>query len=85
MTLTSQQFLAAINRTRMVDFPIERDPADAWPDFVGWRLNYERFAYTVAQEVCAVPTLWSEPRRHATAAVPLLRPPEASQPKHRVF
>ena len=31
-----------------VNFPIERDPADAWPDFVGWRLNYEQAAYSVA-------------------------------------
>ena len=25
-----------------MDFPIERDPAEAWPDFVGWRVNYEQ-------------------------------------------
>ena len=30
---------------RKVGFQITRDPADAWPDFVGWRVNYERAAY----------------------------------------
>ena len=41
ISLTYQEFLEAIQRMRAVDFPIERDPAEAWPDFVGWRLNYE--------------------------------------------
>jgi hypothetical protein len=43
-----------------VDFPIERDPAEAWPDFVGWRVNYERAAYAVAAAVDSVPALWSQ-------------------------
>src|SRR6204780_1738455 len=40
ITLTYEQFLDAIDRMRAVDFPIERDPADAWPDFVGWRGHF---------------------------------------------
>ena len=52
---------------REVDFPIEREPADAWPDFVGWRVNYEQAAYAVASAVDAVPALWSGPRRHHAA------------------
>ena len=40
---------------REVNFPIERDPAEAWPDFVGWRVNYEQAAYAVAAAVYAVP------------------------------
>ncbi len=49
---------------REVGFPITRDPADAWPDFVGWRVNYESAAYQIAAVVDAVPALWSGPRRH---------------------
>ena len=49
-----------------VGFPITRDPADAWPEFVGWRVNYERAAYQIACAIDAVPALWSGPRRHAT-------------------
>ena len=48
ITLTYQEFLDAIDRMREVNFPIERDPAEAWPDFVGWRVNYEQAAYGVA-------------------------------------
>ena len=44
IALTYAEFLDAVARMREVDFPIERDPAEAWPDFVGWRVNYERAA-----------------------------------------
>jgi hypothetical protein len=60
---------------REVDFPIGRKPAEAWPEFVGWRLNYEQAAYAVAFAVDAVPALWSGPRRRDTPSIPPLRPP----------
>ncbi|HEX2374549.1 MAG TPA: hypothetical protein VHO93_11270, partial [Actinomycetota bacterium] len=62
ISLSYQEFLDAVARMREVDFPIEREPADAWADFVGWRLNYEQAAYAVAAAVDAVPALWSGPR-----------------------
>jgi hypothetical protein len=68
ITLSYQEFLDAVARLRQVDFPIERDPAEAWPEFVGWRVNYERAAYAVAFAVDAVPALWSGPRRFAALA-----------------
>ncbi|HEX3388329.1 MAG TPA: hypothetical protein VHT94_04760 [Streptosporangiaceae bacterium] len=74
ISLTYGEYLEAITRLREVDFPIERDPAEAWPDFVGWRVNYERAAYAIAAAVDAVPALWSGPRRRETAALPPLRP-----------
>jgi hypothetical protein len=83
ISLSYQDFLEAVERMRAVDFPIERDPADAWPDFVGWRVNYEQAAYAVAFAVDAVPALWSGPRRHPTAAIPPERPPPGRTPKRR--
>jgi len=79
ITLTYEEFLDAISRMREVDFPITRDAADAWPDFVGWRVNYESAAYRIAAAVDAVPALWSGPRRHATPQVPPRRPPSGRQ------
>jgi len=32
----------------------EREPADAWADFVGWRINYEQAACAVAAAVDVV-------------------------------
>jgi hypothetical protein len=81
ISLTYTEFLDAVARMRKVDFPIERDPEDAWPDFAGWRANYERAAYAVAAAVDAVPALWSGPRHPATAAIPPIRPPRGRPPK----
>jgi hypothetical protein len=75
ISLTYDEFLEAVTRMREVDFPIERDPADAWPDFVGWRVNYERAAYAVAAAVYAVPAKWSGPRRRPVEPIPPFRPP----------
>jgi hypothetical protein len=75
ISLSYQEFLDAVERLRAVDFPIERDPADAWPDFVGWRVTYEQAAYALAAEVDAVPALWSGPRHAGGPAIPPSRPP----------
>ncbi|HEY8044840.1 MAG TPA: hypothetical protein VIF35_11270 [Streptosporangiaceae bacterium] len=74
ISLTYEEYLEAIVRLREMDFPIERDPAQAWVHFVGWRVNYERAAYAIAAAVDAVPALWSGPRRRATPPIPPLRP-----------
>jgi len=79
-SITYQEFLDAVARMRKVDFPIERDPADAWPDFVGWRINYEQAAYAIAEAVDAVPALWSGPRRIPGEAIPPYRPPLGRPP-----
>jgi hypothetical protein len=80
ISLTYTEFLDAVARLREVDFPIERDPAEAWPEFAGWRVNYERAAYAVAAAVDAVPALWSGPRQRPTAPIPPIRPPRGRQP-----
>jgi hypothetical protein len=74
ISLTYQDWLRAIAVLEKVNFPIERTPEDAWPDFVGWRVNYEQAAYAVARAVDAVPALWSGPRRHPQEPIPPIRP-----------
>ena len=81
ISLSYQEFLDAVARMREVDFPIEREPADAWVDFVGWRINYEQAAYAVAAAVDAVPALWSGPRRHGGPTIAPIRPPLGRPPK----
>jgi len=80
-SLTYAEYLDAVGRMREVGFPIERDPAEAWPDFVGWRVNYEPAAYAVAAAVSAVPALWSGPRRHQVSSIAPLRPGPGDPPK----
>jgi hypothetical protein len=74
ITLTYEEFVTAVERLKEVDFPIERDPADAWPDFVGWRINYEDAAYLVADAVDAVHAMWSGPRVFPGGPVAPIRP-----------
>jgi hypothetical protein len=76
ITLSFAEFEDAVARLRRVDFPIERSPEQAWPDFLGWRVNYERAAYAVAWAVSAPPALWSGPRRSGATPVSPLRPPD---------
>jgi hypothetical protein len=81
ISLTYEEFLDAVARMRKVDFPIERDPEQAWPEFVGWRVNYEQAAYAIAQEIDAVPALWSGPRHWPFTPIPPVRPPAGRPPK----
>jgi hypothetical protein len=80
ITLTYEEFLAAVGRMGELDFPISRDPAEAWPEFVGWRVNYEQAAYGIAAAVDAVPALWSGPRHQPTPPISPRRPPTGRQP-----
>jgi hypothetical protein len=81
ITLRYEEFLRGVEVMRKVDFPIERDPAQAWPEFIGWRVNYEANAYAVAAAIDAVPALWSGPRRQAEQPIPPLRPAAGKPPK----
>jgi hypothetical protein len=74
ISLTYAEFLDAVTRLREVGFPIEREPEAAWPHFVGWRVNYEQAAYSIAATIDAVPALWSGPRRRPGKQMPPLRP-----------
>jgi hypothetical protein len=75
--ISYEEFLDAVARMRKVKFPLEREAVDAWPDFVGWRVNYEPAAFAIARELDVVPALWSGPRRHANCPqIPPIRPPE---------
>jgi hypothetical protein len=79
ISLTYEEFLDAYARMKEVNFPMTREPADAWPDFVGWRVNYETAAYHIAAAIDAVPASWSGPRHRAAAAILPLRPPSGRQ------
>jgi hypothetical protein len=80
ISLSYQEFLDAVARMREVDFPIEREPADAWADFVGWRSNYEQATYRGRRHrrrACAV----VGPRRHGGPAIAPIRPRPSRPPK----
>ncbi len=83
IALTYEEFLDAVGRMHEVGFETSREPADAWPDFVGWRVNYESTAYQIAEALDVVPSFWSGPRRHPTPPFSPLRPPSGRMRRTR--
>jgi hypothetical protein len=76
--LSFDDFDRAVGMLKEVGFPIERSAEEAWPDFHGWRVNYETAAYRLADKLVAPPAPWSGPRRHIGRQVV-----EPRRPPHR--
>src|SRR3954453_7897510 len=62
--LAYEDFEQAVLMLEEVGFPTERTAEEAWPDFHGWRVNYEAVAYRLADRLVVPPAPWSGPRRH---------------------
>jgi hypothetical protein len=61
--LPREEFDAAYDRLREIGYRITRSRDDAWSHFRGWRVNYERVAYALANALDAPPARWTGPRR----------------------
>lgn len=72
--LPYEEFLRGVERMRDAGFPIERSPEQAWPEFRGWRVNYEHLAWRIADLVDAPPAPWSGPRTHFPDVIEPHRP-----------
>jgi hypothetical protein len=71
--LTFAEFADAVTLVTEGGLPTERSAEEAWPDFRGWRINYEDAVYGMARHIDAVPALWSGGRRKPDAAIPPVR------------
>jgi hypothetical protein len=76
--LSYDDFARAVGMLQEVGFPTERSAEEAWPDFHGWRVNYETAAYRLADRLVSPPAPWSGPRRHISRQVV-----EPRRPPHR--
>lgn len=65
--LSYQEFAEGVAHMAEQGYPMERTAQAAWPDFRGWRVNYEALAYRLARDIDAVPAPWSGPRRTPVA------------------
>jgi hypothetical protein len=74
LQLTYADYVVGIERIASTSFRMERTPEQAWPDFRGWRVNYEAVAYALADRLDAVPGPWTGPRRTGDPTVAPLRP-----------
>lgn len=57
--LSRDEFEIAVSYLKDSDFPLERTACAAWPDFHGWRVNYEPIVYELVKLLHAPPALWS--------------------------
>jgi hypothetical protein len=79
IALTFEEFEEAVTMLLHVGFPMERTAEEAWPDFRGWRVNYESVAYRLCDRLTAPPAPWSGNRRHLRSGpVAPRRPPQRS-------
>jgi hypothetical protein len=79
LQLQFSEFETAVAMLQEVGFPMERTAEEAWPDFHGWRVNYEHATYRLCDRLTAPPAPWSGTRRHLReGTVEPHRPPHRS-------
>jgi hypothetical protein len=83
ISLTFADFQQATAMMREVDYPIERSDEEAWPDFRGWRSNYDATALLLARQLDAPPALWTGTRRWPSTPIAPRRPPAMIAPQAR--
>ena len=83
ISLTFANFQQATAMLREVDYPIECSDEEAWPNFRGWRANYDATALLLARQLDAPPALWTGTRRWPSTPIAPRRPPAMLAPKAR--
>ncbi len=83
IALTFEEYAEAIDKLASAGFPVERSAEESWPDFRGWRVNYESVAYRLADKLTAPPAPWSGPRYHLRGGPVLPRRPPQRHPGER--
>jgi hypothetical protein len=61
--LTRAEFDEGVAWLQAAGWQIERSPDEAWPQFRGWRVNYEAACEAMTHFLDLPPALWSGPRR----------------------
>jgi len=75
ISVSFDEFRAATVMLRELGYPIERTDEQAWPNFRGWRANYDTAALLLARQLDAPPALWTGPRRWPSTPIPPAAPP----------
>lgn len=83
--LAFEDFEAAVRMLRESGFPMERTAEEAWPDFVGWRVNYEHIAYRLATQMVVPPAPWSGSDQLLRSNLVLPRRPPQRTPERLSF
>jgi hypothetical protein len=74
ISISYEQFAEAVQMLLDLGYPTQAAIDEAWPNFRGWRVNYERVALALAYAVDAPPAMWSGPRRWPSTPIAPQRP-----------
>jgi hypothetical protein len=74
--LSFTQYAAGVAHATAAGFVADRSAAESWPDFRGWRVNYEAIGYAIGRQSDSVRALWSGPRDWPGDPIPPRRPPQ---------
>jgi hypothetical protein len=84
VSLTREEFDAAVEHLRSTGWRPERDADEAWIHFRGWRVTYEKIAWAIADRLDAPPSLWSGPRHtFGQSTMAPARPPHRQPSRER--
>lgn len=73
ISVTRDEFDALCNELAAAGIPLKADRDQAWRDFAGWRVNYDRVLVELCALVAAPPATWSSDRMPDRRHVPPLR------------
>jgi hypothetical protein len=81
INVTRAEFDAAVAEMELAQVPLKADREQAWRDFQGWRVNYDRVLIGLAELTVAPTARWSSDRQLVTTSAIVLRwrhkrPPE---------
>ncbi len=74
ISIYREEFDLLLDRLVEVGLPVKPDREQAWRDFAGWRVNYDRSLLALCALCDAPPTPWSSDRLHRITRPTLLRP-----------
>jgi hypothetical protein len=73
ISVTRAEFDAALERLSTGEVPLKADREQAWRDFAGWRVNYDRVLLALCTLVMAPEAPWSSDRARAYKSPPLFK------------
>ncbi|MFJ8579881.1 hypothetical protein [Micromonospora sp. NPDC093277] len=83
LRLTFEEYAEAVAHVQRAGFALERSVEESWPQFRGWRVNYEDIGHALAHSTDAVPALWSGDRDFPSTPLAPRRPTDRRPPPAR--
>jgi hypothetical protein len=71
ISISRAEFESVLERLKQAGLPLKADREQAWLDFAGWRVNYDRPLLALCSLVMAPPAFWSSDRARGLKLPPI--------------